>query len=137
MSTAPPPHTHTGTTKKQKGPVNTDDLHGFLAYGEGNGIHLLEHMSQLGRVQSNDRNALCRRIARVKGGIPLAILVAKTHTDDVGLLQQRACADEIHARTLIVVVHAHSLITQDYGAAVVGVFVRQIRRRQFDGEIAI
>jgi hypothetical protein len=66
-------------------------------------------------VQRDQRLAERRRVAGVEGGVPLPVLLAEAHHDDVGLLDQRPRPDGVDARPEMVVPERALLLAEDGG----------------------
>lgn len=78
-------------------------------------------------MQSHDRLAEGRGVAGVKGGVPLAVLVAEADHDQVGLLDHRLGADRVDPGALAVGPEALGLPTERPGAG--GVRGRMVGNR--------
>ena len=88
------------------------------------------------RVQRHEGLALGRRVASIKSRVPLAVLVAEAHDDDVRIINESPRADQVQPRPLVVVVRPLLLISKNDGTAVVRVLVARVRRVDRHGQVA-
>ena len=86
---------------------------------QGGGINLFERMVMLRALQDDERFAKCCGKTRVKGGVPLLVLLAEPDHDDIGLFDPSSGADGVHHRTLMVVPVLVRLVAQDGHAAII------------------
>jgi hypothetical protein len=72
------------------------------------------------RTMHNDqRLSQCRRIAGIKGRVPLLVFFAKADNDDISIGDAFSCADGIQARALVVVPELVRLSAHDLNTAVI------------------
>jgi hypothetical protein len=111
---------------------DVDDLLGLACDRERRPVDLLERVVVALGMQDDERLAQRRRVAGVERRVPLAVLLAETHDDDIGALEQRAGADRIHPGAEVVVPERPLLLTQDRAADGVGRRVVGDRRAELD-----
>ena len=72
-----------------------DHLMRLLRHGQSCGIDLFQRVGMVGAMQDNQRFAQGGGLPRVKGGVPLLVLVAKAHHHNVGVGSALAGADGV------------------------------------------
>src|SRR5437868_15535035 len=90
-----------------------DDLLGLAGDRQGGAVDLLEGVIVLGRMQRDQRLAERRGVSGVERGVPLAVLLAEAHDDDIGALDQRARADGVDPGADVVVPERKLLLAED------------------------
>ena len=91
-------------------------------------IDFLKRVVMLRRMQGDDGLAQSRGVTGVESRIPLFILFAEPHDDDVGLLDQCLGADSVQLRALAVVPELIRLGAENGDTAVIGIFMHRDRR---------
>ena len=89
--------------RRERIPEDRHDLLGIACHGQRGTVDLLEGVIVLGRVQRDQRLAQRRGVAGVERGVPLSVLLAEAHDNNVGSLDQRAGADRVDSGPDVVV----------------------------------
>jgi hypothetical protein len=82
---------------------NFDNFAGLAGYGQSGGIDLFQRVIVVGLLQDNQRLAQSGCVSRIKSRVPLAVLFAKPHHDDICVGNAFARADRVDHRAFVVV----------------------------------